>query len=107
MDLQGVDIVVLSACETGLGRVEEGEGVYGLRRSFQLAGARTVISALWKVNDKITSTMMSLFYTKSDRIIPERMREMQLELIGKLRQHDLPDHPLNWAGFIAIGDWIL
>jgi CHAT domain-containing protein len=105
MDLTGTDLVVLSACETGLGKVEEGEGVYGLRRAFQLAGARTVVSALWPVDDQRTAEMMSVFYTESDKSIPERMREMQLAQISKLRRQGLSDHPFNWAGFIAIGDW--
>lgn len=105
MDLEGTDLVVLSACETALGKVEEGEGVYGLRRAFQMAGARTVISALWPVSDKLTAEMLSELYEKTDESIPETMRRIQLEKISELRSQDEVDHPLNWAGFIILGDW--
>lgn len=105
LDLTGTDLVVLSACETGVGKVERGEGVYGLRRAFQMAGARMLVSALWPVDDRRTAEMMAIFYTESDKSIPERMREMQLSQINKLRAQGLSDHPYSWAGFIAIGDW--
>ena len=105
MDLSGTDMVVLSACETGLGEVKQGEGVYGLRRAFQLAGARTVVSSLWQVPDKTTAEMMSQLYQEPDRPIYERIREMQLSRIKNLREEGFSDHPYNWAAFIAIGDW--
>ncbi|MFH1313734.1 MAG: CHAT domain-containing tetratricopeptide repeat protein [Candidatus Eisenbacteria bacterium] len=105
MTLSGTQLVVLSACETGLGKVEEGEGVYGLRRAFQIAGARTVISALWPVSDEATAYMMSELYGRHDEIIPETMRRIQLQKIKELRQSGQPDHPFTWGGFIAMGDW--
>jgi CHAT domain-containing protein len=105
MDLKGTELVVLSACETGLGRVEEGEGVYGLRRAFQMAGARTVISALWPVSDEATADMMSRLYERKGESIPETMRRIQLSRINELRQAGRPDHPFTWGGFIALGDW--
>ena len=105
MDLRTVDLVVLSACETGLGKVKNGEGVYGLRRSFQLAGARRVISALWSVPDEFTATMMAQLYSASETPLPERMRDIQLKQIESLRRDGLPDHPFLWAGFILLGDW--
>ncbi|MGD8627541.1 MAG: CHAT domain-containing protein, partial [bacterium] len=82
MDLRGTDAVVLSACETGLGRVREGEGVYGLRRAFQMAGARTVISALWPVSDEATTELMGHLYKHSDSGLAEAFREMQLGSIN-------------------------
>ncbi len=105
MNLEGTELVVLSACETGLGRVEEGEGVYGLRRAFQMAGARTVVSALWPVPDEATAEMMSHLYDRGRESLPEAMRKIQLKTIKELRRHGEVDHPFTWAGFIALGDW--
>jgi CHAT domain-containing protein/tetratricopeptide (TPR) repeat protein len=105
MNLDGTDLVVLSACETGLGEVKDGEGVYGLRRAFQMAGARTVVSALWPVSDRLTAEMMSQIHRSDGRSLPEIMREMQLASINALRANKQADHPFNWGAFIALGDW--
>ncbi len=104
MDLEGTELVVLSACETGLGTVEEGEGVYGLRRAFLMAGARRVVSALWQVRDLVTAEMMSKLYEQSDKPVYERMQDLQLERIHQLRKKKRPDHPLSWGAFVVIGD---
>jgi CHAT domain-containing protein/tetratricopeptide (TPR) repeat protein len=63
LDLRGCELVVLSACESGLGKLESGEGVLGLQRAFHLAGARTVVSSLWSVSDPATSVLMEQFYS--------------------------------------------
>ncbi len=105
MDLEGTEIVVLSACETGLGEVTEGEGVYGLRRAFQMAGARTVVSALWPVSDEATADMMGNLYARDDESLPAAMRRVQLEKIRKQRSEGGIDHPFIWGAFIALGDW--
>lgn len=107
MDLSGTKLVVLSACESGLGEVKEGEGVYGLRRAFQVAGASTVVSALWPVSDEITSDMMGELFTKSDENLAQRIRNLQLKKIQELRNENKSDHPFNWGAFIALGDWRL
>jgi CHAT domain-containing protein/Tfp pilus assembly protein PilF len=105
MNLDGTDLVVLSACETGLGEVRDGEGVYGLRRAFQMAGARTVVSALWPVSDEATAEMMSHLHGSSQKTLPEMMRQIQLEKMQTLRENKQADHPFSWGAFIALGDW--
>jgi CHAT domain-containing protein/tetratricopeptide (TPR) repeat protein len=105
MNLEGTALVVLSACETGLGKVTEGEGVYGLRRAFQIAGARTVVSALWSISDEATAGMMSQLYEKRDEPFPEAIRRIQLKTINKLRAQSNVDHPFSWGAFVAVGDW--
>ncbi len=105
MDLSGADLVVLSACETALGKVRQGEGVYGLRRAFQIAGARTVVSALWRVPDSETKTLMKRFYAERGTTYPELMQKVALQHIHDLRLIGRPTHPYSWGGFIATGDW--
>ncbi len=105
MDLSGVDLVVLSACETGLGTVAQGEGIYGLRRAFEEAGVRTIVSALWAVPDEPTARIMSHMYLRGDETVVDRLRNAQLEMIADLRKSNRPDHPYFWGGFIAAGSW--
>jgi CHAT domain-containing protein/Tfp pilus assembly protein PilF len=110
LDLWQTELVVLSACETGLGEVRAGEGVLGLRRAFQLAGAQTVLASLWKVPDAETQQLMSRFFELwlSGKIgKAAALRQAQLELIAKLRKAGNPKSqtaaPLYWAGFICHG----
>lgn len=105
LDLTGTRLVVLSACETGLGEIMEWEGVYGLRRAFLLAGAAAVVSALWSVSDDHTVDLMSRLYEGGIDGIAERLQRTQLERLRKLRESGIPDHPVSWGAFIAVGDW--
>jgi CHAT domain-containing protein len=94
---------VLSACETGLGEIHEGEGVYGLRRSFQEAGVAEVVSSLWEVSDAGTQALMTDFYDKLLAGVPARvaLREVQLEMI------DSPQwgYPFIWSAFMIVGSY--
>lgn len=109
LDLWGTELVVLSACETGLGNIQIGEGVMGLRHSFQQAGARTVVSSLWKVPDAETEQMMKQFLEAwlSGKPKAEALRRAQLDAIKLLRK-DSPDEKsvpaLKWAAFTCHGD---
>jgi CHAT domain-containing protein len=105
LNLDGCRLVVLSACETGLGTAEEGEGVYGLRRAFHMAGARTVVSALWEISDADAARVASQLYQRSSRGVMDRLRELQIREIESLRARKMPDHPVRWAAFVAQGDW--
>ena len=99
MNLQNTELVVLSACETGLGDIKGGEGVFGLQRAFKIAGVKTIIMSLWKVPDGSTSEMMQLFYSKwlggMDK--QEAFRETQREMRNRY-----PKTPKDWAGFVML-----
>jgi CHAT domain-containing protein len=99
MNLSNTELVVLSACETGLGDIQGNEGVYGLQRAFKIAGAKYLIMSLWQVPDKQTSLLMTTFYKKwlEDKMeIPEAFRAAQKEL----REAGLD--PYYWAGFVLV-----
>jgi CHAT domain-containing protein len=87
MNLYGTELVVLSACQTGLGQGKDGEGVYGLRRAFVLAGARNLVMSLWPVKDQITLTQMEEFYRGYGQGLSpaEAMRQAQLQTLETLR----------------------
>lgn len=103
LDLWGTKLVVLSACETAVGDVERGNGVYGLRRALALAGAESQVMSLWKVDDETTRTIMVRFYTRlrAGEGRSEALRQIKLEI---LRSQEY-SHPYYWAGFIQSGDW--
>jgi CHAT domain-containing protein len=109
LDLWGTELAVLSACETGRGEVQVGEGVLGLRRAFQIAGARTVLASLWQVPDTETERLMTECLKRwLDGAPPaEALRQAQLELLRRLRQSTNANRqaapPLYWAGFICHG----
>jgi hypothetical protein len=109
LDLVGTELVILSACETGLGEVQVGEGVLGLRRAFQLAGAQTVIASLWRVPDDQTEQLMTDFLGRwlKGAGPAEALRQAQLEMLRRLRDNEDPAlrqaPPLYWAGFLCHG----
>ncbi len=125
LDLSGVELVVLSACETGLGEVAGGEGLLGLQRAYQVADAKTVVASLWSVNDDATGLLIAEFYRNLwEKKLPkgEALRQAQLKMLrGELRPGEsrltearglkrpdpLSDYrkPYYWAPFILSGDW--
>ncbi len=105
LNLRGTELVVLSACETGLGKVEAGEGVFGLQRAFQVAGAKAVMASLWQVDDEATKELMVKFY--EEWIVNGKSKRSALSSAQKyVRNH--PKHPkcaspYYWAAFILLG----
>ena len=104
LNLQGTELVVLSACETGLGETSNGEGVFGLRRALQEAGAQAVLMSMWKVPDEETRQLMTLFYKKwlSGKDKPTALREAQLELRHDVMRRWQQDRPHDWAAFVLV-----
>ncbi len=134
LDLEGTELVVLSACDTGLGKLAGGEGVLGLQRAFHVAGARTVVSSLWRVDDAATSVLMEEFYRnlwqrsmgplealRAAQLFvlhnPDQVRQRTERFLTGLAERgialqtaELPSggrrsHPGVWAGFLLSGQW--
>ena len=103
LDLRGTRLVVLSACETGLGDVASGEGVYGLRRALGMAGAESQLMSLWKVSDRGTAEFMAQYYERlqAGEGRSEALRQVQLAALETGRYQ----HPYHWAAFFFSGDW--
>ena len=103
LNLWGTKLVVLSACDTGIGQVRNGEGVYGLRRSLVLAGAETQLMSLWPVSDRATRDLMIGYYKDlvSGQGRGEALRQVQLQML----RDKIHSHPYYWASFIQTGEW--
>jgi CHAT domain-containing protein len=107
LDLTDVKLVVLSACQTGLGEPAGSEGVLSLQRAFQIAGARCTIATLWQVNDEATQELMVKFYVnlwekKMTKL--EALRQAQLTMLTQARAKGWAS-PYYWAPFTLSGDW--
>lgn len=99
LDLDNTELVVLSACETGLGTIQNGEGVYGLQRAFRMAGAKNILMSLWKVEDNSTQELITTFFNYwIEKKMPkyEAFRQAQLDMLAKYKT------PLYWGGFILM-----
>src|SRR5262245_38778194 len=107
LDLSSVEWAVLSACETGIGKLAAGEGVLGLRRAFSVGGAGTLIMSLWRVEDEATRAWMQRLYRGrfSGLTTAESVRDASLAIIRERRGRGPSTHPFFWGGFVAEGDW--
>jgi CHAT domain-containing protein/Tfp pilus assembly protein PilF len=106
LNLRGTELVVLSACNTGQGDVKNGEGVFGLRRALEEAGAQSILMSLWSVPDRETLELMKRFYTKwlAGMEIHKALKEAQLEMREKVKKdHDGKDLPYYWGAFVLVG----
>lgn len=103
LDLEGTELVALSACDTGVGVVQAGQGVYGLRRALVLAGAQSQLVSLWKVSDTATQSLMVDYYQRllKGEGRSAALRSAQLAVMADPARR----HPFYWAAFIPIGDW--
>jgi CHAT domain-containing protein len=108
LDLHEARWVVLSACGTGVGTLVRDEGVFGLRRAFETAGAGTLVTSLWNVGDRATRRWMEALYrarTTGAGSSAEAVRTASRALLAELRASGEPPHPREWGAFIASGEW--
>ncbi len=109
LDLSACDLAVLSACETALGSERAGEGLQSLRRGFAVAGAKTVISSLWKVDDRAAATLMRHFYENYWQKGMEKLEALHKAKLRMLRQNRADyggdARPATWGAFVLSGDW--
>jgi CHAT domain-containing protein len=103
LDLWGTRLVALSGCDTGVGEVRNGEGVYGLRRALVLAGSETQVLSLWPVSDKETRNLMAGYYRRllKGEGRGEALRQIQMGILRDAKMR----HPYYWASFIQLGEW--
>ena len=108
MNLGGVEWAVLSACDTGLGKIKQGEGMFGLRDAFQIAGVRTVIMSLWQIEDQSAQEWMQRLYQRrfiDRKDTADAVHLATLDVLRSRRAAQRSTHPVYWAGFVASGDW--
>jgi CHAT domain-containing protein len=95
--------VTLSACDTGIGEVSDGEGVYGLRRAFLLAGTETLVMSLWPLSDYMARETMVAYYAGLRAGVGrgEALRQAKVSILRRKGR----EHPFYWASFIQSGEW--
>jgi CHAT domain-containing protein len=97
------DLVTLSACSTGLGKLVSGEGILGLTRAFFFSGARNVTVSLWNVNDSATAALMKSFYQNLNRGAPKSQALRQAKLALLRGKNSTWSQPYFWAAFVLVG----
>lgn len=106
LNLESTELVVLSACETGIGQVEAGEGVFGLRRAFQHAGAQSILMSVWKIQEAETCELMESFYQAliNGKTKKEALRDAAIGILNSHRNLTGNAHPYFWGGFVLFGN---
>ena len=108
LNLQGIELAVLSACDTGLGKIETGEGVLGMRRAFQVAGVQSLITSLWAVSDDTTREWMREFYAahlERGMGVADAVHQANVNVLKLRRDRRESTQPFYWAAFVAAGRW--
>ena len=105
LEWQGTELAVISGCESGKGDIQSGEGVYGLKRAIAVAGARSSLLSLWKVDDRSTAAFMKSFYQRLKK--GEGRADALAATQKEFKNHSIPGwrHPYVWAAFQLSGDW--
>lgn len=102
MNLHGLDLVVLSACQTGLGDIVQGEGVFGLQRGFKKAGAKTILMSLWKIDDRATQILMNKFYENLVNGMTKRESLKSAQQYLRNYENGIYEDPFYWGSFIML-----
>ena len=101
LQLDSTDLVVLAACETGVGEIHDGEGIFGLQRAFSVAGAKTLLMSLWKVNDRATELLMISFY---QNLLQDKLTKHQALKKAQQTVREKYPHPYFWGAFVLVGE---